>query len=124
MIQIKGIGMARFRYKSNERQGDMRAVTVEFLTDGGATVAERSFTVTSHDQQTLDVVVNAMGAVVDKEAEVAGYVAGWDEMANRVTTAEAAAAAELQRQQQADALDAVLNRHIAEGTVLETKATT
>lgn len=116
--------MAKFRYKANERQGDRRAVTVEFVREDGVAIVERSFTVTSHDQQTLDVVVNAMGAVVDKEAEVAGYVAGWDEMANRVTTAESAAAAELYRQQQAEALDAVLDRHIAEGTVLETKATT
>ena len=112
--------MARFRYKQNERQGDSRKVAVEFLNGNNSAIAERSFTVASHDQETLTVVVNALGAVIDKDVEVAGYVEGWDEMSQRVTAAEQAASAELKRQEQAAALDAVINQYIAEGTVLET----
>lgn len=120
MIQIKGGAEVRFRYKQNERQGDNRKVTVEFVDDNNAPVAEKSFTVSSHDEGALTVVVNALGAALDKDIEVSGYVAGWDEMTSRLTAAELASAAELKRQQQADALDAVLNQHVADGTVLET----
>lgn len=123
VIQIKGSAMAKFRYKSNERQGDQRKVVVEFLTDDGATITERPITITAHDSDVLTLVVNEMGAALDKDDQVRKWSAGWNEMETRMTAAEAAAATELQRQQQAAALDEVLNRHIADGTVLETTPT-